>query len=191
MTTFLGFFKNNMTAEEFVAPVDAETRNDAEWVLIRQYPQGIYSLLTIYARTEVEKIMTNIDRWPGLASKVQPSIEQMMSRVSVGTRLPPMPNQRVVETPAIDGARIERVREAVKGAAPEVQELAARLLAAQLQGSVSASTPDTSNARFETVSDARMTAPVMPPVAMPKAVPMNAQGENRPSLISVLKAMRG
>ena len=188
MTTFLGFFKNNMTAEEFVAPTEAGSRNDAEWQLLRQYPQGIYSLLTIYAHGEMKRVMGEIERWPGMASKPQPSVDQLLAKVSVSTRgLPPMPGQQRVEQD-FDGGRIERMREAVKGTSAEVQELAARLLAADLHGKVAGGQNTYSHAP---VADARASTPraaSIPAVAMP-AAPMPSQSANRPSLISLLKTM--
>lgn len=196
MATFLGFYKNNMTGDEFVAPVEAESRGDAEWMLARQYPAGVYSLLTIYARKEMEKILADLERWPGLASKVQPSMEQMMARVRVGTKLPPLPARSANEVaPRVDGARIAQVQKAAKDVDPRAQELAMRLLNAQAQGMVSSSRPDASNSRFSSVTDARM-APVAPKIpaasaSLPKAMPQQMAAGNRPSLITMLKAMKG
>lgn len=195
MVTFLGFFKNNMTGDEFVAPVDAESRNDAEWMLVRQYPSGVYSLLTIYARKEMEKILADVERWPGLASKVQPTVDQLLSRVTVGTRLPPLPTRSVNETtPRVDGARIAQVKAAAAGVNAQAQALALKLLKAELHGTVGSSVPDVSNSRFAQVSDAKVAAkaPALPATpAFAKAAGAQMATGNRPSLITMLKAMKG
>jgi hypothetical protein len=185
MATYLGFLKNLTNGEEFVAPVDTISRDKAESLLRETYPQGIYGLLTVYERREMENILTNIDRWPGVPSKVQPSLEQVLAKVSVSRRggLPPMPHQR--NQAQIDGARVEQVRGAAQGMAPEVQALAARLLAKGLVGQVK-STQASTSVTSEMVSDRRYSAPVQPrtPPGMPAATPQ------RPTLIDVLKSMR-
>lgn len=192
MATFLGFYKNNMTGDEFVAPVEAESRNDAEWMLARQYPAGIYSLLTIYARKEMERILVDVERWPGLPNKVQPSTEKLLARVRVSNHLPPLPQQQA-QLAQVDGGRIAQVHLAAQRVDARTQELAMRLLNAQAQGTLSSSAPNMSNSRFASASDAKPAAPRAQsvPAAMPKAMPQQMSSGNRPSLITMLKAMKG
>ena len=185
MALFLGFMKNTVNGEEFVAPAEADDRVGAEVLLLRQYPAEAYALLTVYEKRELTRALEQVERWPGVPSKVQPSLEQLLSRVSARAgKLPPLPNQRpaavaapVAPAAAFDSARIEQVRNAVRGTSPEIQALAARLLAAGM-GSATAEEP------------------VAAPVAnrfggrMEAAPDVPAAAANRPSLISVLKAMR-
>lgn len=136
MPMFLGFLKNTVTHEEFVAPVEADARGTAEMALAAEYPSAVYKLLTVYERREIEHVLAGLARWPGLPSRVQPTMEQLMARVKVGGRsLPAMPNQPVIPQ-HIDGARIQQVRNAVQGNSPEIQALAARLLAAGMGHSI-------------------------------------------------------
>lgn len=196
MGLFFGFMKNAVTGEEFVAPMEAEERVGAEVLLLRQYPAPAYALLTVYEKRELTRALEQVERWPGVPSKVQPPLEQLLSRVSVQRgKLPPLPQQRVASAPvqapasaaaAFDSARIEQVRNAVRGTSPEIQALAARLLAAGMGAPV---------------AEAVRAAPVAQPQVQPQASRfggrMEAEAEvpavataNRPSLISVLKALK-
>lgn len=193
MPIFLGFLLNTKTKQEFVAPTEAESRAEAEHNLTLQYPSPLYTLLTTYARGEMGKILADIDRWPGLPSKIQPTMEQLLQKVSVSRTLPPLHQPKA--QPAFDGARIEQVRQAVRDSAPEVQALAARLLAATTAPQPLPPVP-------EAYRNSHVSQPVVPraPVAaygraeaaeaLPAAPVIAPKHAERPSLIAVLKAIR-
>jgi hypothetical protein len=95
-TTYLGFFMNRQTKEEFVAPVMAQNADTAKWELEIAYPTSRYQLLTVYSRTELENVLIGIDRWPGLPSKVQAPVMTDLSKVKASMGgLPPLPGQKV------------------------------------------------------------------------------------------------
>ncbi|MBI1308482.1 MAG: hypothetical protein GC129_01305 [Proteobacteria bacterium] len=196
MPTFLGFLKNTVTGEEFVAPVEAPERARAEAGLRDQYPAAAYAILTVYEQREMERVMDGVRRWPGLASKVQPKLEDLFANVSVARALPPLHGRAPTKLNATQ-ARLEQVRTMARGTHKGVQELVARLLAADLQGDIRSAKPD-SHARMETVSDARPkakvpAAPAIPPVAMaplPAPAARQAAQAERPSLITMLKQMK-
>lgn len=93
-TTFLGFLMNRQTKEEFVAPVAADDLAIAKMELMMAYPESRYVLQTIYSRKEIEHVLAGVDRWPGLASKVQPPLTTDLSKVTAQMGgLPPLPGQ--------------------------------------------------------------------------------------------------
>lgn len=199
MPVFLGFLLNTKTKQEFVAPTEADTRAHAEHNLTLQYPSPLYTLLTTYGRGEMDKILADVDRWPGLPSKLQPTTEQLLQNVSVRKGLPPLHQPKA--QPAFDGARIEQVRQAVRDSSPEVQALAARLLAAT---SAPMPTPPMPTPPMpEGYQKANVYQPVAPrasasaygraaaPEPLPAApIAASAKPAARPSLIDVLKAIR-
>lgn len=200
MPVFLGFFINTTTRDEFVAPVEANDRKHAEDQLHASYPAPAYSLLTTYERRELDNIMAGIDRWPGLPSKIQPPLDALLGRVRVSNgTLPPLPTAKAAAK--ADGAQITReqvdlVRQAVKGHVPEVQALAARLLAAQREDTLPA--PTTLHSDSTPASEAPSAIAMLKQmrggsVAVSSAhVPTAPQPTAQPrSLIDVLKQMRG
>lgn len=218
MPIFLGFFINTKTKQEFVAPTEAETRSGAEHNLTLQYPSPLYTLLTTYERKEMDSILANLDRWPGLPSKVQPSMEQLLQNVSVSKTLPPLHHPKTQAPTAFDGARIEQVRQAVRDTAPEVQALAARLMAATVAPQP---TPPFADTAYRTAAPAAKApaSSILPAISsaypktaaapanrfggyaepapqLPSAPAMAAPGQGkatvtaRPSLIDVLKTLR-
>ncbi len=184
MTTMLGFMLNTISHEEFVAPIEAETREEAEFLLAAQYPTGPYKILTIYGQKEMQSILTSLERWPGLPSKVQPKLDDLLTRVRARTgSLPPLKPTPPAK-PVLDGARIEQVRDFARGMDKDTQALAARLLAAEAGLATPAPTPMPTPrpATFTTQATTPATAPAMAPRA-----PAASGG----SLIGALKAMRG
>lgn len=101
--TYLGFMQNRQSKEEFVAPVRAEDVATARMALGQAYPESRYMVQTIYSRTELEHVLAGVDRWPGVASKVQPPLTTDLSKVTARTGgLPPLPGQ-------VTAASVEKV----------------------------------------------------------------------------------
>lgn len=181
MAQFIGFFKNTSTRDEFVAPVDADDRTEAQMMLEMDYPAPTFKLHTIYARSELNNALSSIDRWPGLPSKVQPKpqmLDMMLSRVTAKQGgLPPLPNQTAAKPsmPAATGARVELVKDALHGQSPEVQALAARLAAASLTAAATA----------------KPAAKAAPASAMGRAAAKDAPALPAASAIAAIKAMHG
>lgn len=103
------FFKNNVTKDEFVLPVQADSREAALMLAVDTYPSPAYTALTAYSDKELREVLSGAERWPGVASKVQPSMESLMARVRVGSGLPPLtqkPTAAKVQTTSgiVDGA---------------------------------------------------------------------------------------
>lgn len=93
-TTYLGFMVNRATREEFVAPVTATAQDIARAELMKAYPESRYALLTIYSRAELTHVLRDLERWPGLPSKVQPPLTTDLTKVTARTGgLPPLPGQ--------------------------------------------------------------------------------------------------
>lgn len=102
-TTFLGFYLNRRTSEEFVAPVQASDMAQARVQLGQAYPDSRYQLLTVYARKEIEHVLSGIDRWPGLPNKIQEPLRADLSKVTARTSgLPPLPGQVQAKVETVD-----------------------------------------------------------------------------------------
>lgn len=206
MPEFLGFLRNLANESEFVAPVQAADRAAAAAALGEQYPESLYRLHTIYARRELEQILENLTRWPGVASTVQPPLEQMLSRVNGRTGgLPPMPKadagrvQAVVASPAatpvaMAATQADEIRKleelqamAVKLNIPGAQALAMKLLAEArgaalpVNQTMSMGAPDSAPASARGVSEASAPLPAMPAAAQSGGT----------SAIFMLKQLRG
>lgn len=67
--TFLGFFMNRSTREEFVAPIEADDATTARMEFYSAYPESRFQLLTVYSRKELEHVLSGIDRWPATPIK--------------------------------------------------------------------------------------------------------------------------
>lgn len=129
---FIGFLRNAATREEFMCPVAADTRAEAQMLLEMDYPTPAYALCTIYARSELNQALSSIDRWPGLPSKVQPHkprLDETLARVTAHQgNLPPLTKAAPAAMPQADGARIDMLKDFIAQQSPQVQELAARLV---------------------------------------------------------------
>jgi hypothetical protein len=209
MPEFLGFLRNltdasasgGANAGEFVAPVQAETREAAAAALVGQYPESFYRLHTVYARRELVQIMENLNRWPGVASTVQPPLEQLLSRVSGRTGgLPPMPKadagrvQAVAATPTEPQAQLAEIQKleelqamALKLKIPGAQELANRLLAEARGAALPANQAMPMGAPASAPPSARGVAEASAPLP---AMPAAAQSGGT-SAIFMLKQLRG
>jgi hypothetical protein len=201
MPEFLGFLRNLTDASEFVASVQAADREAAAAALGGQYPESLYRLHTIYARRELGQILENLNRWPGVASTVQPPLEQMLSRVSgrYGSALgglPPMPKadagrvQAVAATPAEPQAQLAELQKleelqamALKLKIPGAQELASRLLAEARGAALPANQAMPMGAPASARGVAEASAPLP---AMPTPAPSGGT-----SAIFMLKQLRG
>lgn len=71
MNTYLVFLRNMATRQDFVAPYAANSAAAAEEAALQDYPTGQFMLLTIYAEAELQAIMANLRRWPGVPSNVE------------------------------------------------------------------------------------------------------------------------
>jgi hypothetical protein len=94
LKTYLVFLQNLKTGEEFVAPATAENQDNALLMIGDKYPPRLYKMQTVYTLDALERIVTDVKRWPGVASSVQPMVEQLQKRVVSGGALPPLPGQQ-------------------------------------------------------------------------------------------------
>ena len=146
-TSYVLFMQNLVTQEEFVASIEAESVGAAKQASRATYPGHAYQVLTCYAEKELQTVLDNLHRWPGVPSKVQPTPEEMSEhvRVKVGG-LPPLRKatagtvqaERHVETEELSvmmrlmaeqsAARLARLESLKTGSAP-------RAAAPAIQGS--------------------------------------------------------
>jgi hypothetical protein len=123
MAQFVGFMMNMISGEEFLAPVDAETREEAFMQLEMLYPGQGYTTLTLYPRSELNVSLSSLDRWPGLPSKVQQPLESLLSRVTAQKGgLPPLKREATstsARIPAVDGATVSAVKSTPLQTAPK------------------------------------------------------------------------
>jgi hypothetical protein len=192
MATYLVFLKNTVTHEEFVAPLQAAKREEAMARAAAAYPAPAYSHLTCYGMDEMQRIMADVQRWPGVASKVQPTLETLMRNVRDNTArgLPPMPTRTPVQAaavsspaapPATPGVVVSQGPRAAGTATNVVDALrAARATQAVVNHTQDAPRPAMpAPAPAVSVSAAAPKVDRMAPMARPQSV------------IDVLKAMRG
>ncbi len=95
MNTYLVFLRNMATRQDFVAPYAAVSTAAAEAAALQDYPTGQFMLLTTYAETELQAIMVNIQRWPGVPSNVEAAKGKAAGRPAAQVRaaiggLPPL-----------------------------------------------------------------------------------------------------
>lgn len=131
----LAFLRNSITGEMFIAPAIGETQKMAESNLREAYPSAAYSLLAMYPASDVQRYLVELNRWPGLPSKPQPKLSDLLATQRIKTQvggLPPLNRTAQQQTYAagLNAAQIEQVRAIAKGMPSETQALAARLLAA-------------------------------------------------------------
>lgn len=115
MALFLVFHRNVMTGDDFTTPVEAVSKDAAISSLSGRYPNPAYVYLTCFEKAALQGILEDADRWPGVASTPQPTLEQLLSRVTARVgKLPPLPNRQPVEQPAVQvaqatGGRVENI----------------------------------------------------------------------------------
>jgi hypothetical protein len=98
--------------------VTADDQDEALLTIGEKYPPRFYKMQTFYTLADMERIIADVKRWPGVASSVQqPLMEQLNRRVVTGRPLPPLPGQApapvaVAETRAPVLSAIEAIRAA-------------------------------------------------------------------------------
>lgn len=98
MAMYVLFLQNLATQEEFVAGIEATDVDAAKLGARVNYPANGYAILTCYAQAELETILTNLKRWPGVPSKVQPAADEVNPRVQVSVgKLPPLRREQPTE----------------------------------------------------------------------------------------------
>ena len=107
MPIFLVFLKNTTDGAEFVAPVSAVDRRGALAAVAVRYPQSVYVSLTCYGEGELRRILDDAQRWPGVASTIQPPLgarADAMLRLSEtrGGRIPAQTTHTPVARPPQD-----------------------------------------------------------------------------------------
>ena len=110
MSEYLLFFRNTFSGEDFTLPVEAESRESAIFTSQSQYSAPVYLFLTCFGRKELQGILEDAERWPGVPSKPQPTLEQLLQRVTARVgKLPPLPGQKPSAQPvaAATGGRVE------------------------------------------------------------------------------------
>ena len=73
-TTYIVFAQNLQTGSEFTVPVKAPTGNHQRALqqAREQYPASKFKLHTAYSLSELQDVITNLERWGLLPSKVEP-----------------------------------------------------------------------------------------------------------------------
>lgn len=180
------FFKNNVTKDEFVLPVDAADRGMALMAAAEHYPAPAYTALTVYSAKELQDVLASAERWPGVASKVQPTLDTLMNRVRVSGGLPPI-------SPKPTAAKVQTTSGIVDGAMSLEAKIAsmkedfersrnARLAAVHAAKVVPADVP-------APVAAKKVSAKTQSALAAPQPTAFNPnQGR---SVVDVLRALRG
>lgn len=198
-TTFLGFFMNRATREEFVAPVDAEDTTIARMEFSSAYPESRFQLLTIYSRKELEHVLAGIDRWPGLPSKVQEPVRTDLSKVTANTRgLPPLPGQVQAKIETVDAASDSQPMPAwMKSFIQQQQTKQAKAAAPKTPASAPVSalenhmaTPKSSFQQVSLIEKLKAARGESMTATAPKAEPAIVQQAKAGSVIDILKGMR-
>lgn len=191
-TTFLGFFMNRATREEFVAPVEADDATTARMEFFSAYPESRYQLLTVYSRKEMEHVLSGIDRWPGLPSKVQEPVRADLSKVTANTRgLPPLPGQVQAKVETVDAATDSQPMPAWMKSFVQQQQVKAASAPKAATPSVleqSMSTPKTSLQPVSLIE--KLKAARGETMTTPKAESTLVQQAKAGSVIDILKGMR-
>ena len=190
--TYLVFVRNQTNFRDFAVPLEADSVGGAVALASARYPGPVYHCLTCFASAELQGFIDDAARWPGVPSTVQPPLEDLLRKVTVGTTLPPLPSvARRVDLDA-DEVRVlpeaeaeirraalqraaaaeARVQQAL-GTVPGVMEREAKIAMAE-------GTP--------AFSDRPRRAAQPPAQAAKPATPSFNQGR---SVVDVLKALRG
>ncbi|RYG60555.1 MAG: hypothetical protein EON60_06765 [Alphaproteobacteria bacterium] len=180
--TYLGFLQNRASKDEFVAPVQADEVATARIELGRAYPESRYLLQTIYSRSEIEHVLSGIDRWPGVASKVQPPLTADLTKVTARTGgLPPLPGQ-------VTAATVEKVDNNTQAMPAWMQSFVQQQAAAPKAATRVENMVDT---RVDTHIPASMQAMLRAMGQTKAATPQPMMQAQPQSLIERLKAAKG
>lgn len=112
--TYLVFIRNMQSLQDFSVPAEAPTAAGAQATIAPRYPTPAYMVLAAFSTAELQAMLDDATRWPGVASTVQPPLEQLLARVSAGTKLPPL--HRGQSAPQPTGARLQTHHDVVPGA---------------------------------------------------------------------------
>jgi hypothetical protein len=118
---FLVFMQNATTQADFALPVQAPTRQLAAAAARASYPAPQYALLTTYSLPELQRVVADATRWPGVPSNV--AAAKAPAQAGPGqrlTNLPPLPSLRPVAAaaPVAPVMNPPNLLEALKHAAP-------------------------------------------------------------------------
>lgn len=168
MPVYMVFMRNLASNEDFSVPLEAASEADALMMCGERHPHPMYAHLTTFTLDELHSMVEDARRWPGVASKVQPSVEEMLRRVNVRIgKLPPLPHERA----AAVSAKVEESRGFSRG----VMETEAKIATVQHAPAVAADRPAATKA-----------APASPAAASP----FTQRNQGR-SVVDVLRALRG
>ncbi len=191
-TTFLGFYLNRRTSEEFVAPVKAEDVAQARVQLGQAYPDSRYQLLTVYSRKELEHVLSGIERWPGLPNKIQEPVRADLSKVTARTQgLPPLPGQVQAKVETVDAATDTQPMPAwMKSFVQQQQAKAAAAPKVAAPSALEQSMSATKTSLQQASLIERLKAARGETMAAPKAEATLVQQGKAGSVIDILKGMR-
>lgn len=134
MAMFLVFLKNTTDNGDFVAPVAATTHRDAIAAAAARYPSPLYQTLTCYEDSELRRILDDAQRWPGVASTVQPPLADLMrqkqgaqatmARLAETRGRAAAPAQAMAQTPASPAAAaVNRAPQDLKSALAALKQV--------------------------------------------------------------------
>lgn len=140
MAQFVGFMMDMISGEEFLAPVEANSREEAYMMLERLYPGQGYTTTMVQPRADLSKtIAADAKIQPGMAKPRQP-LEQLLARVTAQTGgLPPMPRMSAPAQPAklpvADSATVSAVQSApLQAAAKPLEDISSLRAPASARG---------------------------------------------------------
>ena len=180
----LAFLRNIITGDMFIAPAIGATQQQAESAMREVYPSAAYALLALYPASDVQRYLVDLARWPGMPSKVQPSLTDLLANQRIRTQtggLPPLNRaaQQQAFGAGMNAAQAAQVQAIAKGMPAETQALAARLL-----GNAHPAAPAAQPIQ-------RSAQPVPHPFApRPVAQPATPQGSLKDAL-AAMRAMKG
>lgn len=190
-TTFLGFYLNRRTSEEFVAPVKADDVAQARIQLGQAYPDSRYQLLTVYSRQEIEHVLSGIERWPGLPSKVQEPLRADLSKVTARTQgLPPLPGQVQAKVETIDAATDSQPMPAWMKSFVQQQQAKGKAVPAPVPSAMEQAMSASKTSLQQVSLIERLKAARGETMAAPKAESTLVQQAKAGSVIDILKGMR-
>lgn len=178
--TYLVFIRNMQTLQDFSVPAQASNAYEAQARAMPRYPAPAYMALAAFTLKDLQTMLDDAARWPGVASTVQPPLEQLLANVTAGTKLPPLHRNQPPSGAAQGqsqqptGARIQSRNDVVPGA------MAAEAKAAQYGAQ---------NPGWQHATNVPEAQPYAQQPARPKPAPAASPMQGR-SVIDVLKALR-
>lgn len=172
---FMGFLVNSITSEHFIAATEADSPTAATAKLRETYPSAAYHILTVYQAQAVVKYLAEVQRWPGLPSKVQPSLADLLATQRIRTQvggLPPLRKEpaMALHHPYFTATQLQQIQTIAQGMPVETQALATRLLVgANTPAKATAPAVPLAVAAAATIS--RSPLPAMPRPAAPQPAP--------------------